>query len=433
MKEHDDQQVQRLKRAVEELSALNDIATAVNITMSVDEVSRIIVGRCARHLGAEQGAIFMLSSEDRVSDDFKTYVRSQDSRISQLPIHLDQQLKGWMIKNRKVLISNNPAEDERFSGKDFAQQGVRSFLAVPLLERGKLIGMLIVFNKQAGESFSEDDGRFLSIVGAQAATTLEKARLFQREAQFVRQVQSRRMQSLAQLVAGVAHEVNNPIGAVTASTELLKRAAAKLAKAAKGGSGQNLNELPDVNSALAAIEKAAAVVESGCLRVAEIVRRLKSFAQLDQADLQTVDVHVLLEDCLALLEARLKDRIQVNRQLGSLPQIRCYPAALNQVYFHVLLNAIEAIAEKGTIDIATRHQGDTISIEIADSGEGIPPDALSRVFDPGFTTKGVGVGTGLGLPICHQIVSGHGGEIKVDSEVGVGTRVTIRLPIEQSG
>ncbi|UCG61503.1 MAG: GAF domain-containing sensor histidine kinase [Candidatus Zixiibacteriota bacterium] len=432
MKQPDDLQVHRLKRAVEELSVLNDIATAVNITMSIEEVSRIIVSRCTRHLGAEQGAIFILAGEDRLSDSFKTYVRSQDSRIDRLPIHLDQQLKGWMLKNRKVLICNDPNEDRRFAGKDFIKRGVRSILAVPLLERRELIGMLTVFNKQAEEDFDDDDGRFLSIVGAQAATTLEKARLFQREAQFVRQVQGRRMQSLAQLVAGVAHEVNNPIGAVAGTSELLRRAVAKLARAIEDSDVQNLGDFAEIRNALTAIEKAASVIESGSLRVAEIVRRLKSFAQLDQSELQTIDVHMLMEDCLALLETRFKDRIKIEKNLGSLPKIRCYSAALNQVFFHVLLNATEAITGRGHIGIVTRSQDEFAVIEISDSGKGIPHDALSRVFDPGFTTKGVGVGTGLGLPICYQIIQSHNGEIDIQSEIDRGTKVTIRIPVEYS-
>ncbi|UCE24885.1 MAG: GAF domain-containing sensor histidine kinase [Candidatus Zixiibacteriota bacterium] len=420
-----------LKRAVDELSVLNNIAAAVNITMSEDDLSRIIVSHCARHLGAEQGAIFMLPDEVTDPQDFRTYVRASDSSKTGLPIHLDQQLTGWMIKNKTTLICNAPSQDKRFTGQDFEKQGISSVMAVPLLERGILIGMMAMFNKRESDGFQSEDGRFLAIVGAQAAAILEKARLFRREAQFVRELQDRRMQSLAQLVAGVAHEINNPVGAIASSTELLGRAIDKLKQSIRDKYGEASLESEELKKSLKVLEDAARVADSGCMRVSDIVRRLKSFAQLDQAELQTVDLHQLLKDCLAMLEPRLEKHITVKQQLADLPQIECNPAALNQVFFHVLLNAIEAIGDKGTIDLTTATEGSSVSIEIRDSGAGIADSALPRVFDPGFTTKGVGVGVGLGLPICFQIVQAHQGTITIDSPAEGGTRVSITLPTRQ--
>ncbi|UCD63103.1 MAG: HAMP domain-containing histidine kinase [Candidatus Zixiibacteriota bacterium] len=424
-------QIHQLKRAVTELSVLNDIATAINVTMSVEAVSQIIVDRCARHLEASQGAIFMLGNEETTSPDFKTYVRSAGISKSSLPIHLDEQLKGWMIHHRTALVWHASDKDSRFAGRDFVQRGISSILAVPLLERGRLIGLLVMFNRQADQAFSQADSRFLSIVGAQVAAVLEKARLFEREAEFVKRLQNRRMESLTQLVAGIAHEFNNPVGAIAGSSELLTRAVARIKTAMERSDGHPTPKAPDLEETMKVLEDAARVVESGSSRVAAIVSRLKSFARLDQSELQSVEIHPLLEDSLAMLATRIDKRIEVRKEYAELPPVTCYPAALNQVFFHVLLNAVEAIPDEGYICITTSSEGELVRVIIRDSGAGIDGSHLSRVFDPGFTTKGVRVGTGLGLPICDQIIRTHRGSIRVDSTRGEGTSVILEIPVTQ--
>jgi len=172
------------------------------------------------------------------------------------------------------------------------------------------------------------------------------------------------------------------------------------------------------------------VIASGTARVTEIVRRLRSFARLDEAELKLADVREGLEDTLALIHHELKHGITVRRNYGDVPPFACYPGRLNQVFLNILINARQAVGGQGEITITTYRRGNNACIEIADNGAGIPPEHLARIFDPGFTTKGVGVGTGLGLSICYRIVQDHRGEIKVASQVGVGTRFTIVLPMD---
>ena len=161
----------------------------------------------------------------------------------------------------------------------------------------------------------------------------------------------------------------------------------------------------------------------------KIVRRLRSFARLDEAELKTVDIHEGIEDTLALIHHDLKHDITVHRRYGDVPPIACFPGRLNQVFLNLLVNARQAIHGKGEITIETAVEGDRVPIAISDTGHGIEPEHLLRVFDPGFTTKGVGVGTGLGLSICYQIVRNHHGEITVDSKPGEGATFTIRIPV----
>jgi len=180
---------------------------------------------------------------------------------------------------------------------------------------------------------------------------------------------------------------------------------------------------------LAAIDDANRVIDSGAERVMTIVRRLRSFARLDEAELKAVDIHDGIEDTLTLIHHEIKNRITVVRDFGNIPPLTCYPGRLNQVFLNLLNNARQAIAGEGTITIKTSLSDSKVAIRFTDSGSGISKENVERIFDPGFTTKGVRVGTGLGLSICYQIIEDHRGKIEVESEVGKGTTFTILLPL----
>jgi signal transduction histidine kinase len=166
-----------------------------------------------------------------------------------------------------------------------------------------------------------------------------------------------------------------------------------------------------------------------CARIMRIVRDLKNFARLDEADFKEANLNESLASTLSLLRHELRDRIEVIQELAELPLVPCYPNRLNQVFMNLLVNAIQAIPGKGQIRIRTSVEGDRVIVVIADSGSGIKPEHLERIFDPGFTTKGVGVGTGLGLSISARIVQDHRGTISVRSELGKGTTFTVSLPL----
>ena len=151
--------------------------------------------------------------------------------------------------------------------------------------------------------------------------------------------------------------------------------------------------------------------------------------RLDEADLDEVDIHEGLENTLILVQHELKNRVEVLKDYGKLPFVKCYPNQLNQVFMNLLVNASHAIEGQGKIFIHTYHKNDTAVVEIRDTGKGISQKDLQRIFDPGFTTKGFGVGTGLGLSIVYQIMKDHKGKIEVESELGQGTTFRIVLPI----
>lgn len=183
-----DHEKDRLKQALDELTALNQIAGAINALMSVEKITQVIVDHCVKKVHASQGAVFLLDEKiEKVAegDIFKTFIREFSITAERTPVHLNESITGWMIKNRTILVSNKPDEDERFRGFKFAPLGVHSVLAAPLLARTGLIGTLAVFNKKDAEGFSENDKRFLGIVGSQTAKVVENARLHEQEEKLV--------------------------------------------------------------------------------------------------------------------------------------------------------------------------------------------------------------------------------------------------------
>lgn len=242
-------------------------------------------------------------------------------------------------------------------------------------------------------------------------------------------VQSEKMASLGSLVAGIAHEINTPVGAIHSMHDTLVRAISKLKKNLEVALPDGLKGDQAIGNAFDLITHANDVIETGCSRVTEIVRRLRSFARLDEAELKRVDIHEGIDDTLTLLHHEIKHHITIRRDYGKIPPIPVYPGRLNQVFLNILNNARQAIEGKGEITIQTYIRENKVHIAISDTGVGISKDHLKSIFDPGFTTKGVGVGTGLGLSICYQIIHEHRGAIRVKSEVGKGTTFTIVLPL----
>jgi two-component system NtrC family sensor kinase len=237
-------------------------------------------------------------------------------------------------------------------------------------------------------------------------------------------VQAEKMAALSSLVAGISHELNSPIGAIYSVQSTLAAAVTKLEKEL------SRTESDTVRAALDIILDADRVIATGAERVTEILRRLRSFARLDEAELKRADLHEGIENTLALLQNELAGRIDVVRNYGNVPPILCYPAKLNQVFLNLLTNAAHAIEGEGTITIRTFVDDDRAAVAIRDTGPGIDEKHLKSIFDPGFATKGRRVGAGLGLPICYQILQQHGGSIAAESRMGEGSVFTVRVPLK---
>lgn len=242
-------------------------------------------------------------------------------------------------------------------------------------------------------------------------------------------LRSEKLASLGMLVAGIAHEINTPIGAVRSMHETMVKAVTKLER-------ELHTAVPDpgdrvkIDSLLGVLVDANRVVAEGSQRVLEIVRRVRSFARIDAPRLVQARLEEGIEDTLTLVHHELKHHVEVHRDYAPLPPVACYPGRLNQVLLNLVVNARQAIGDRGDIYLRTWSEPGCACVSIRDTGSGMDGATLGRIFEPGFTTKGAGHGTGLGLSIVASIMDEHQGRIEVQSEVGVGTTFTLRIPTD---
>jgi signal transduction histidine kinase len=288
---------------------------------------------------------------------------------------------------------------------------------------------------------------------AQRNQVLRKALVDLKESQ-TQLVQSEKMASLGQMVAGVAHELNTPLGYVTNNVQLLRELSAPLFELAEAQAalGDCLSDAACDEARLAeALETAAEarakaapelLIEDftqlfsdtlyGLEQIAELVVGLKDFARLDRAMSEEVDLNECIRSALVIARNGIKDKAETILQLGDLPRIPCAPSQINQVLLNLLNNAAQAIEGFGQIVVKTWADESAVFISVRDTGRGMTAEVLARIFDPFFTTKPVGEGTGLGLSISYKIIQDHGGQIRAVSEPGRGTRFLIRLPRPQA-
>jgi two-component system NtrC family sensor kinase len=256
-------------------------------------------------------------------------------------------------------------------------------------------------------------------------------------------LQREKMASIGQLAAGVAHEINNPIGFISSNLATLGKYVERLTAfvsrqtevctplmtAAMSSELEETRRELKIDHILADISPLIAESLDGAGRVRTIVRDLKSFSRSDEGEYKTADIVACLDSAVSIVWNELKYKATLRKNYGALPPVKCYPQQLNQVLMNLLVNAAHAIDKQGEITIDTRHENGEVFIVISDTGCGIPPENLGRIFEPFFTTKESGKGTGLGLSISYDIVKRHHGEITVESTLGKGTTFTVRIPV----
>lgn len=255
-----------------------------------------------------------------------------------------------------------------------------------------------------------------------------------------RLVHSAKMVSLGQLVAGVAHELNNPIGFIFSNMIHLRDYGTRLIQLVKIAE-ENPEKLKQAKQEfefdyiVEDLPKLITSCEDGAKRTKDIVLGLRNFSRLEEAKLNEIDIHKGLDATLDLLQGEIKGRIQIYKNYDPVPKIHGYLSQINQVFMNILSNAVQAVEGSGQVWISTIHVKDLkfkegkVQISIQDSGKGMSPDVIDKIFDPFFTTKKIGQGTGLGLSISYGIIDNHGGSIQVKSELGVGTEFIILLPV----
>jgi signal transduction histidine kinase len=260
-------------------------------------------------------------------------------------------------------------------------------------------------------------------------------------------VQSEKMASLGELTAGIAHEINNPINFVYAGVDGLRSSLEGLLdvldKYAQLDDADSIAEIKTILDDVKDLKQqlyfdetqdnvfeVVNAIKEGATRTAEIVKGLRSFSRLDETELKQANIHDGIDNTLVLLNSKIeRDRITVIKDYdSSVPEIECFPGQLNQVFMNILGNAIDSIIDKGTVTIETKNFESEVQVKIKDTGKGMSEEVKAKIFQPFFTTKGLGEGTGLGLSITFGIIDKHGGKITVDSAPGKGTTFTILIP-----
>ncbi|MFZ5994063.1 MAG: ATP-binding protein [Thermodesulfobacteriota bacterium] len=315
------------------------------------------------------------------------------------------------------------------------------------------------------KSYSEALDRQNEDLKAQAGLLTEKNRELEKMVAELKEaqshlLQSEKMASIGQLAAGVAHEINNPVGFIHSNLNSLDEYRKDLTEIIHAYLGleqsiannptvatdkdltsnletiRDIKDKMDLDFILNDLDKIIEESKEGTERIRKIVQDLKDFSHVDQAELRYADINKGLESTLNIVWNEIKYKATVSKDYAEIPEVRCYPQQINQVFMNILVNAAQAIKEKGEIKITTAAlDGDRpmVEIRISDTGEGIPRETLGKIFNPFFTTKPVGKGTGLGLSMVYNIVKKHDGQIEVESEEGKGTTFIIRLPVDGPG
>ncbi len=450
-----------------DFSSILKASQALSSTIQLDELLRQLTQIILQNLGGDRCALILPDEHKKwqvraiaMAEDTQLHADPLDNNLN-LPVKLIQYVKN----TQETIIINDLETDLPVIDDYLREHKPKSILCFPLLNQGKLIGILYLNNYLTRDVFNQDRIQVLNFLCSQAAISLENARLYQQAQHYAQQleqsqlqiVQNEKMATLGNLVAGVAHEVNNPIGFLNGSIGNAKDYVQDLFKYIEMYQQQqppttvlqDLAEDLDLEFVLEDLPKLLGSMKDATDRIKGISTSLRTFSRADTEYKVSANLHDGLNSTLLILKYRLKANekrpaIAVIKNYGELPEITCFPGQLNQVFMNILANAIDMFDEMAQsmplkdlknhpqqITIATAHLADqdAIEVRISDNGWGMPDEVKSRIFDHSFTTKAVGKGTGLGLAIARQIiVDTHGGSLNVQSEVGQGTEFCIRLP-----
>jgi len=465
-----------LETKIEQLSLLIDLSAAVNATLDPEKIYEQAVQPLVHRMGYEAAHLYLVDRDRRVIRGHQAAGRASD-QLATVALPLDDGASAVA----RVATTGVPilVEDVAASPTSLHLAAVpalaldlRAFVAVPLRVKDRIFGVLTVASGEPSR-FAAGDLELMSAVANHVALAVDRAESFQMieeltrgledkvrvrteqlraaneelqaayrdlQATQVQLIQREKMASVGQLVAGVAHELNNPIGFVYSNVgtldDFVKRLraivdvyrAVPLADAEQARVDEQWKQLK-VDYALKYMDSMIEGIREGAERARKIVRDLRVFARTDAEVWQAVDLHEELESSLTLVNHLLKDRVTVQRTFGGLPSVECVRSQIDQVFLNLLANAAQAITGPGAIAIETRVEDGCAVVAVSDTGAGIAPDVIGRIFDPFFTTKPVGEGTGLGLSISYEIVKKHGGDIRAESPPGGGATFTVRLPL----
>ena len=454
------------------LKASQTLAGEIKLDRLLSTLMKIIL----QNAGATKGALLLtdemglmveaIATRSDRSDKLRLHFQRPSILLQDCP-DLPAGLINYVRRTTETALLDAKTAQTQFAADNYLLNfSPQSLLCLPLLERQNLIGILYLENSMTADAFTKGRIELLDVLCAQAAISLTNAQLYQKAQQALQDlqntqlqlVQNEKMATLGNLVAGVAHEINNPLGFIGGNVQILEENLTDLSEIIEGYRQEYPEPSPeladrieelDLDFLLEDLPKTIGSMEEGVKRIGHISTSLRIFSRTDADTTSTFNLHEGLDSTLLILKYRLKANeerpaITIAKHYGDIPEIRCYPGQLNQVFMNLCANAIDALEESNQgksfsdiekqpncITIATDYNPSeqSILVRISDNGMGMSKEVQAKLFEQGFTTKGVGKGTGLGMAIARQIVEEkHGGTINCQSELGKGTEFIISLP-----
>ena len=415
----ENEDLQKIKRKAQSqairIALINKVSNNIRESIDISQILQSALKELALMFGAFKAYYAEAEGNDFIIKEVYGSKKSKNDKTIQFDV-----LTSKTIAAKEISVSNSLTEF--VNAKPFKQPVLR--IIVPVHHMQNLMGVIVLLSYQKRELNEEIE--ILEAISSQLSNAITRAELYQKNIRTVNElkntlkelketqiqlINSEKMASLGQLVAGVAHEINTPVASIKSNNGIV----AKLLTSIEDTELKEM--LTDINE----IDKEAVS------RISSIVTSLKKFVRLDEAELQEADINKELDLTLELIRHETKNRIEVIKNYGEIPVIKCFPNMLNQVFTNILINACQAIEGNGKITITTEYNDKKLIVKIKDTGRGIPRNQLNKIFTAGFTTKSSGVGTGLGLAICSKIIEKHNGEIIVNSEVGKGSEFIITI------
>ena len=442
-----------------QLQTLYEVSNKINTNLNLKDLLNQIMDLAIELLNAEKGLIFLNKPESGKLE--VEIARAMDKRTLKNVLELSRSMVEKVATDgESILVEKTP--DTSGASKSIVRFKIKSLLCVPLKSKDDLLGVIYLDTTKTKNLFKHDDLLFLEAFANLAGIAIENAKNYQEldnlnqnlenlvkertkdlqqkheqlkatheelKSTQLQLIQAEKMASLGKLVAGIAHEVNSPLGTIHSNIDVFSRGLKRIkSQLGNFNKADEKNQILDITEMLDNIQELTQTNKEATQRIQKIVQSLKSFARLDEGEIIEVDIREGIDSTLDLIQNSYRDRIEIKKNYGEIPLLRCNAGQLNQVFMNVLVNACEAIKGKGKIQIQTKQDNNNIRIEIIDTGIGIKSENLTKVFDPGFTSKTRGIGTGLGLSISYRIIQEHDGTINLKSETGKGTTVTITLP-----
>ncbi|HYX14015.1 MAG TPA: ATP-binding protein [Nostoc sp.] len=458
----------------QEIDLFDDISTQLTTSLDTRQIAQLVLQELRQLIESSAGIILLLSPDATAFEIIAEFGMFFDHSQPQP----GKGIIGNIVQSNRAELINNVQADPRLEG----QKNISAMICVPLRAKERVLGAIAIGTSKT-DSYMAEHLKLVSIFASQTAIAIDKALLYEQSTQAALQakaqtqklqqalhelqlaqtqlIQSEKMSSLGQLIAGVAHEINNPVNFIYGNLKYVAEYAQDLLHLLEKYQKFLPVAPPELESELDNIDlefimqdlpKLLASMKLGTSRIVEIVQSLKNFSRHDEADMKAVNIHDGIDGTLMILHHRLKadvrrPAIEIVKDYAKLPLIECYPGQLNQVFMNILANAIDALEEdmensrfrsspqsptpNPQITIRTKvFDQKWVVIRIADNGPGMKEEVIRRIYDPFFTTKDIGKGTGLGMAISYQIVvDKHGGMLKCHSQPGEGTEFWIQIPL----